>query len=153
MSKWVLCELCILLWYGAPYRLMLGLHRIKTNLGPIYELQNYGFLNWPSNKSDLRPHRDRLASARDPCKPFIGLSALTRAPKLQPRPTGMIDVPPNSDLHVILCDRLATDLRPTWARPPRVTCVTRQKFAGDTKIQEWLATGLRPCRMTCEAIE
>ena len=76
--------------------LMIGLHRIATNLGPIYELKILDFLdswavvkllsldrqlaftsmlgrdwytnkqktyNWPSNKSDLRSHHDRLASS------------------------------------------------------------------------------------------
>ena len=32
-----------------PY-LMLGLHRIPTNLGPIYELKSSGFLGVVSNR-------------------------------------------------------------------------------------------------------
>ena len=70
--------------------------------------------------------------ARDPRTPFISLWALNRVPEPQPR----------RDRH----DTLATDLRltcdalrsisdrpTTWARPPRVTCVTRPKFAWDKK--------------------
>ena len=30
--------------------LMLGLHRIATNLGPIYELKNFGFLGLVSSR-------------------------------------------------------------------------------------------------------
>ena len=73
---------------------MLGLHRITTDLGPIYELKIMDFLeswavvkllssyrklsmsgsdwhtrkqivyNWTSNKSEMRQHHDRLASSR-----------------------------------------------------------------------------------------
>ena len=81
--------------------------------------------------------------ARDRRKPFVSLSALTRAPELRPRPDRR--------------DTLATDLRltsdtlrpisdrpTTWAR---ITFVTRQMFAWK-KNQEWLATDLRPCRTT-----
>ena len=77
--------------------------------------------------------------ARDPRTPFISLSAYTRAPEWQPRPDRR--------------DTLATDLRltcnalrpisdrpTTWARPPRVTCLARQKFAWDTIVK----SDLRP---------
>ena len=57
--------------------------------------------NWPSNKSDLRPHRDRLASSH----------------KLGPQnhnqdTTAMIHLRPTSDWQVMLRDWLANDLRP-----------------------------------------
>ena len=90
--------------------------------------------------------------ARDPRTQFVSLSAKTQAPESQPRPDRR--------------DTLATDLRltwdalrpisdrpTTWARPPRVTCLTRQKVCLRYKFQEWLATYLRSCRMTYEAIE
>ena len=66
---WRVCR--ITLAFVCESTLMLGLHRIGTNLGPIYELKNCGLLrllssdrNWPSNKSDLRTHQGRLASSR-----------------------------------------------------------------------------------------
>ena len=59
--------------------------------------------NWPSNKNDLRPNHDRLASSwpSHAIRKSIGINS---GPRATDRPT-------------------------TWARPPRVTCVTRQKFA------------------------
>ena len=87
--------------------------------------------NWPSNKSDLRSHHDRLASSR-PSHAIRKTISINRAPEPQSR----------SDRR----DTLATDLRltsyalrlisdrpTTGSRPPRVTCVTRQKFAWDKK--------------------
>ena len=68
--------------------------------------------------------------ARDPRTPSVSLSALTRAPEAQPLPDRRDTLATNL--------RLTGDaLRPisgrptctTWARRPRVTCVTRQKFA------------------------
>ena len=65
--------------------------------------------------------------ARDPRTPFVRLSAQTRAPKPQPRP--------NRNDTLVTDLRLSCDVlrpisdRPTaWARPPRVTCVTRQNL-------------------------
>ena len=72
--------------------------------------------------------------ARYPCTPFVSLSAKTRSRKPQPRPDRR--------------DTLATDLWPTcdalrpisnhptaWARLPRVTDVTQQKFAWDKNLK------------------
>ena len=128
-------------WFSG--NLMLGLHRIATNLGPIYELKDFGVLrfmgskqkvyNWPSNKSDFWPHQDRNASS--PRSHAIRKSiSINSAPEPHPRPDRR--------------DTLATDLwrtcdalQPisyhptTWARPHGVTCVTRQKFAWVKKFK------------------
>ena len=118
--------------------MLVGLHRIATNLGPIYELKNSDFLdswainklvsldrklaftsisgsdwytskqkvyNSPSNKSDLRPHHDRLASSRPShaIRMSIGIKSGPRTT------TAVIHLRPTSDWPVMLCDRLATD--------------------------------------------
>ena len=109
--------------------LMLGLPQISTNLRSIYELKNSGFLvyNWPSNKIDLRSHHNRLVSSQ-PLHPFVSLK--TGAPESQTQPD-------HRDILVInlrlTCDALRpiSDRPMTLARPPWVTCLTRQKFARD----------------------
>ena len=60
----------------------------------------------------------------------------------------------------MLCDRLVTDPRPAWVRPPRVTCLTRQKFAWDKIFKsdlrpiydraEWHTRPSSDLRPTCE---
>ena len=40
-------------YIGPVYVLMLGLHRITTNLGPIYELKNSGFLGLVSSRENF----------------------------------------------------------------------------------------------------
>ena len=51
----------------------------------------------------------------------------------------------------MLCDRLAADPRP--GRDRLELPVWLGKSLHDIKFQEWLATDLRPCRMTYEATE
>ena len=97
--------------------------------------------------SDLRSHHDRLASSRPPhaIRKSIGINSDSRITTTARPPW-------------CTCDRLTCDaLRPisdrptTWARPPHVTCLTLQKFAWDQNL--CMATDLRSCRMTYEAIE
>ena len=63
----------------------------------------------------------------------------------------MIHLRPTSDWPVMLCDRLVTDPRP--GRDLLKLPVWLGKSLHEIKIQEWLATDLRSCRMTYEAIE
>ena len=77
--------------------------------------------------------------ALDPRTAFVSLSASTRAPEPRPRPDHRDTFA--TDLRLI-CDALRpiSDRPMTWARPPRVTCVTRQKFAWDKNFK----SDLRP---------
>ena len=77
--------------------------------------------------------------ARYPRTPFESLSAQTRAPDPTPRPDRRDTLA--TDLR-LTCDALRpiSDRPTTQARPPRCTCVTRQKFGLD-KI---FSTDLRP---------
>ena len=89
--------------------------------------------NWSSNKSDLRPHHDRLASSR----PSHAIH------KLGPHnhnhgPTAVIHLRPTSDWPVMLCDQLATDVRP--GRDRLMSPVWLGKSLHDIKIS----------RVTCD---
>ena len=99
--------------------------------------------NWPGKKSELRPHHDRLAISR-PLQAIRKSVGINSGPKTTA--TANRHDTPATDLR-LNCNALRPiSNRPTtWALPPRVTCVTRQKFEGDTKIQEWFATNLRQC--------
>ena len=68
--------------------------------------------------------------ARDPRMSFVSLSAWTRAPESQSRPDRRDTL--STDLR-LTCNALRpiSDRPTTWARPPRVTCLARQKFAWD----------------------
>ena len=72
--------------------------------------------------------------ARDPRTPFVSLSAYTRAPEPQPGPNRRDAIATELRL---TCDALQpiSDRPTTWARPPRVTCVTRQMFAWDKNFK------------------
>ena len=120
-------------------------------LGSDWHTRKQNVYNWPSNKSDLRSLHDRLASSRpsQAIRKSIGINS-------GPRITTMARPPwYTSDWPVILCDRLAT-----WARPPRVTCLTRQKFAWDENFKsdlrpiydraEWHTRPPSDLRPTCE---
>ena len=165
---------------------MLGLHRIATDLRPIYELKILHFLdswavakhlsldrklaftsmlrsdwhtskqkgyNWPSNKTDLRSHHDRLACSppSHAIRKSIGMNSGPRITTTARPPWYTFDRP----LTDLWC--FATDQRPTHDVGPiassylpdsaKVCMSLRWKF------QEWLATDLRSCRMTYEATE
>ena len=81
---------------------------------------------------------------------FLALNFMSEAPESQPRPDRRDTLA--TDLQ-LTCDTLRSisDRPTTWARPPRVTCLTRQKFAWDKNFK----SDLRPIydRMTYEATE
>ena len=121
--------------------------------------------NWSSNKSDLGAYHDRLANsrwshairksigitsgpritttARPPwytCDtPFVSLSAWTLALESQPRPDRRDTLA--TDIW-LTCDSLPliSDRPTTWARPPRVTCLTPPIFGWDKNFK----SDLRP---------
>ena len=112
--------------------------------------------NRPSNKSDFRPHHDRIASSPPS-------HAIRKSNGINSGPTTTT----TARLPWYTCDRLAGDaLRPisdqptTWARPPAVTCVTRQKFAWDKTFKsdlqltydraEWHTKPSSELRPTCK---
>ena len=109
--------------------------------------------NWPSNKSGLRPHHDKLASSRPShaIRKSIGISS-------DPRTTTTAR-PLVTDLR-LTCDALRpiSDRPMAWAQPPRVTCVTRQKFAWDKNFNlrpiydraEWHMRPSSELRPTCD---
>ena len=89
--------------------------------------------NRPSNKSDLRLHHDWLASSwpwhaiRKSIGKNSGPRTMTTARR---RDTLAIDLR-------LTCDALRpiSDRPTTWARPPRITCVIRQRFAWDQNFK------------------
>ena len=107
-------------------------------LGRDWHTSKYKVYNWPSYKSDLRSHHDRLASSR-PSHAVRKSMGINQAPKSQPRPDRCHTLA--TDLR-LTCDALRpiSDWPTTWARPPRVTCLTRQKFAWDKNFK----SDLRP---------
>ena len=120
-------------------------------LGSDWHTSKQKVHNWPSNKSDLRPHHDRLASSRPShaIRKFIGINSGPRT-KTMARPLWYTCDWPPTDLWCF-----ATDWRPTHDLG-----TTALSFLSDSskvcmrwKYQEWLATDLRSCRMTYEAIE
>ena len=110
--------------------------------------------NWPSNKSDLRPHHDRLTSSRHlhAILKFISINLGPRTTTTVRPPWYTWELRPTSDWPVMFCDWLTTDLRPG---PDRLELLVwlGKSLHEIKKIQEWFATDLRPCRMTYEAIE
>ena len=95
--------------------------------------------NWPSNKSDLRPHHDRLASPRPShaVRKSVSINSGPRTTTTARPPWYTWDIRLTCDALRPISDRPTTT---TWARPPRVTCVNRQKFAWDKNFK----SDLRP---------
>ena len=95
--------------------------------------------NWPSNKSELRPHHDRLASSGPShvIRKSIGINSGPRITTTTRPPWYTWDRPPTERWCVATDKRPTYDLGPTT---PRVTCVTRQKFAWDKDFK----SDLRP---------
>ena len=97
--------------------------------------------------------------ARDPRMSFVSLSAWTRAPESQSRPDRRDTL--STDLR-LTCNALRpiSDRPTTWARPPRVTCLARQKFAWDKHFKsdlrsiydrvEWHTRPPSDLRPTCD---
>ena len=114
--------------------------------------------NWPSNKSDLRPHHDRLTSSRrsHAIRKSIGINSPQNH---NHGPTAVIHLRPTSDWPVMFCDRLATDLRPG---PDRFELpvwlgkvyMRRKKFKSDLRPiydrAEWHTRPSSESRPTCD---
>ena len=62
--------------------------------------------NWPSNKSEFRPHHDRIASS----PPSHAIRYKLGPQNNNHGPTAVIHLRPTSDWPVMLCDQLATNL-------------------------------------------
>ena len=97
-----------------------------STLGSDWHTSKQKAYNWLSNKSDLRSHHDRLASSRPShvIRKSIGITSGPRITTAARQPWYTRDLR-------LTCGALRpiSDRPTTWARPPRVTCLTRQKFA------------------------
>ena len=114
--------------------------------------------NWPSNKSDLQPHHDRLANSwpSHTIHKSIGINSGPRTRTTARSPWYTWNQP-----H-LTCDtlRLISDRPTTW---PRVTCVTRQKFTWDKNLKsdlqqiydcdEWHTRQPSELRPTCKDLQ
>ena len=107
-------------------------------LGSDWHTSRQKVYNCQSNKSDLRLHHDRLASSR-PSHAICKSIGIIWAPESQPRPDCRDTLATDFRL---TCDALwlISDRPSTWAWPPQVTCLTRQKFAPDKNFK----SDLRP---------
>ena len=96
-------------------------------LGSDWHTSKQKVYYWPSNKSELLLQHDRLASSR-PSHAIRETIGTNSGPLNHSHgPTALA-----TDLR-LSCDvlRPISNRSTTWGRPPRVTCVTRQKFAWD----------------------
>ena len=100
-------------------------------LGSDWHTSKQKAYNWPRVTCN-RPMTD--LRARDPRTPFVSRSTYTRLTESKPRPDRL-------DTHAtdlwLTCDALwpISDRPTTWVRPPRVTCLTWQKFAWDKNFK------------------
>ena len=92
-------------------------------LGSDWHTRKQKVFNWPSNKSDLRSHHDRLASwwPSHAIRKSIGINS---GPRMTTTAQSLwIHLQPSPDWPVMLCDRLATDPRPGCDRLKLPVCL------------------------------
>ena len=106
--------------------------------GNVWYMNIQKVYNWPSNKCDLRLRHDRFASSRPShaIRKSIGINSGPRTSTTSDRHNTLAtDLQLTSDALWLI-----SDWPTTWVQPPRVTCVTLQKFAWDKDFK----SDLRP---------